>query len=46
MSIKVAQNEFTREMKDLSPLQKLPKTLGNLGLIIVATDFEKMPKVH
>ena len=30
--------------KILTPLQKLPKNVGNLGKIIVATGFEKLPK--
>ena len=32
--------------KILTPLQKLPTTVGNLGKIIVATGFEKLPKVE
>ena len=32
--------------KTLTPLQKLPKNVGNLGKIIVATGFEKLPKVQ
>ena len=32
--------------KILTPLQKLPKNVGNLAKIIVATDFEKLPKVQ
>ena len=32
--------------KILTPLQKLPKYAGNLGRIIVATGFEKLPKVQ
>ena len=32
-------------MKDfITPLQKLPKNVGNLGKLIVATGFEKLPK--
>ena len=31
--------------KILRPLQKLPTTVGNLVKIIVATSFEKLPKV-
>ena len=27
-------------------LEKLPKNVGNFGKIIVATDFEKLPKVQ
>ena len=30
----------------LIPLQKLPKNVGNLGKIVVATGFEKLPKVQ
>ena len=30
----------------MTPLQKLPNSLDNLGKIIVATGFEKLPKVH
>ena len=29
-----------------TPLQKMPKNVDNLGFIIVATDFEKLPKVQ
>ena len=35
---------ISREKKKiLTPLQKLPTTVGNLGKIIVATGFEKLP---
>ena len=34
------------KLKTLSPLQKLPKNVGNLGKLIVATGFEKLPKVR
>ena len=30
----------------LTPLQKLPNNVGNLGKIIVATGFEWFPKVQ
>ena len=43
MSIKVAQIDFT---KILTPLQKLPKNVGDLGKLIVAKGFEKLPKVQ
>ena len=33
-------------IKDLTPLQKLSKTVGDLGKIIVAIGFEKFPKVQ
>ena len=32
--------------KILTPLQKLPKFVGDLGKIIVATGFNKLPKVQ
>ena len=32
-------------MNDLSPLQKLPNNVGNLGKINVATGFKWLPKV-
>ena len=32
--------------KTLTHLQKLPKNVGELGKIIVATGFENMPKVQ
>ena len=32
--------------KILTPLQKLPKNVGNLGKIIVATGFEKLSKMQ
>ena len=33
-------------LKILTPLQKLPKNVVDLGKLIVATGFEKMPKVQ
>ena len=30
----------------LTPLQKLPKNVGDLGQLSVATGFEKVPKVQ
>ena len=41
MSIKVAQKWYI-----LTPLQKLPKNVGDLGKLIAAKGFEKLPKVH
>ena len=41
MSIKVA-----KKIKILTPLQKLPKNVGDLGKIVVTKGFEKMPKVQ
>ena len=34
------------KLKILTPLQKLPKNVGNLYKLIVATGFEKLPKVQ
>ena len=39
------KNDFTRK-KNLKYLQKLPKNMGDLGKIIVAKGFEKLPKVQ
>ena len=47
MSIKVAQKLFSLEkLKNLTPLQKLPQNVGDFYQIIVATGFEKLPKVQ
>ena len=32
--------------KILTPLQKLPKNVVDLGKLIAATGFKKLPKVH
>ena len=34
------------KLKILTPLQKLPKNVGDLGKLIAATGFEKLPKVQ
>ena len=34
------------KLKILTPLQKLPKNVGDLGKLIVAKGFEKLPKVQ
>ena len=34
------------KINDLTPLQKLPKNVGDLGKLIVATGFKKWPKVQ
>ena len=34
------------KMKILTPIQKLPKNVGDLGKLIVAKGFEKLPKVQ
>ena len=37
---------FSIQLKILTPLQKLPKNVGDLGELIVATGFEKLPIVQ
>ena len=34
------------KLKNLTPLQKLPKNVGDLDKLIVAKGFEKLPKVQ
>ena len=34
------------KLKNLTPLQKLPKNEGDLGQLIVAKSFKKLPKVQ
>ena len=34
------------KLKILTPLQKLPKHVGDLGKLIVAKGFEKLPRVQ
>ena len=34
------------KLKILTPLQKLPKNVGDLGKLIVAKGFENLPKVQ
>ena len=34
------------KLKILTPLQKMPENVGDLGKLIVATGFEKLPKVE
>ena len=46
MSIKLAQNDFTRKIKDLHNFTKFPNNVGDLGKTIVATGFIKLPKVE
>ena len=38
------KNDFTRKIKDFDTFQKLPKAVGDLGKLIVAKGFEKLPK--
>ena len=34
------------KLKILTPLQKLPKNVRDLGKLIIANGFEKLPKVQ
>ena len=34
------------KLKILAPLQKLPKNVGDLGKLIVAKGFKKLPKAQ
>ena len=36
---------FLEKLKILTPSEKLPKNLGDLGILIVAKGFKKLPKV-
>ena len=44
--LKLPKNDFTRKIKDFDTFTKLPKSVGELGKIIVAKGFEKLPKVQ
>ena len=46
MSIKVAKNDLTSKMIDFNTFTKMPKNVGDLGKIIVAKGFKKLPKVQ
>ena len=46
MSIKVAQKNFTRKMIDFETFTKMPNNVGDLGKLIAAKGFEKLPKVQ
>ena len=37
---------FLENLNILTPLQKLPKNVGDLGKLIVAKGFEKLAKVQ
>ena len=43
---KLPKNDFTRRMIDFNTLQKLPWNVGDLGKVIVAKGFKKLPKVQ
>ena len=37
---------WLENLKILAPLKKLPKNVGDLGKLIIAKGFEKLPKVQ
>ena len=46
MSIKVAQNDFTRKILDFDTFAKMPNNVGELGKLIDAKSLKKLPKVQ
>ena len=47
MSVKIAQKWcHKKNLKFLTPLQKLPKKKGDLGKLFVGKGFKKLPKVQ
>ena len=46
MSTKVAQNNFTRKKIKFNTFKKFPKNVGDLGKLIVAKGFKKLPKLQ
>ena len=40
------KNDSLEKLNILTPLQQFPKNVKDLGKIIVAKDFEKLPKVQ
>ena len=45
MYIKVDQNDFNRKIIYFVTFTKMPKNVGDLGKLIAAKGFEKLPKV-
>ena len=43
---KLPKNEFTRKMNDFDTFTKIASDVGNLGKLIVAKDFKKLPKLQ
>ena len=46
MYLKLPKKISLEKYKILTPLQKLPENVGDLGKLIVANGFEKLPKVQ
>ena len=43
---KLPKNDFTRKVIDFGTFTKLPKNVQDLGKVIVAKGFKKLPKVQ
>ena len=43
---KLPKNDFIRKMTDFDTFTKKPKNVGDLGKIIVAKGFKRLPKVQ
>ena len=43
---KLRKNDFTKKWYILTPLQKLPRNVRDLGKLIAAKGFKKLPKVQ
>ena len=43
MSIKVAKNDFTREIQDFDTFTRIAEECGQFGKIIVAKGFKRCP---
>ena len=44
--LKLPKYDLTRKMIDFDTFTKLPKNVGDLGKLIVARGFKKLPKVQ
>ena len=40
------KNDFTRKIIDFDTFTKMPKNVGDLGKLIVAKGYKKLPKVQ
>ena len=43
---KLPKNDFTRKIKEFDTFTKIAKNVWDLGKLIVAKGFKKLPKVH
>ena len=46
MSKKLPKNDFTRNMIDFDTFAKIAKNVGDLGKLIAAKGYKKLPKVQ